>query len=148
VSAEGLTSDDNLTQSATVTANSIEDGYGFEGATDGVVGGYPEDRSQEWSSGKTVGGKLRLTWATPQTVRRVVLWDRPNLTDQVTSGMLTFSDGSHLDVGPLPNDAKTGLTLSFPVKTISWIEFTVTGVRPGTENAGLAEIAVFKSQAK
>ena len=145
---EDLTTGANLTQSATVTANSIENGYGFEGATDGVVGGYPEDKSQEWSSGKTVGATLRLTWATPQTVRRVVLWDRPNLTDQVTSGTLTFSDGSHLDVGPLPNDAKTGLTLSFPAKTITWAEFTVTGVKPGTENAGLAEIAVYNTQAK
>ncbi len=146
--AEDLTTSVNITQSAIVTVGSTEDGYGGAGAIDGVVGGYPEDKSQEWSAGKTIGASLRLTWALPQTVRRVVLWDRPNLTDQVTSGILTFSDGSHLDVGPLPNDAKTGLTLSFPAKTITWAEFTVTGVKPGTENAGLAEIAVFKTQAK
>ena len=145
---DDLTTDDNLTQSATVTAGSVEGGYGIAGATDGVVGGYPEDKTQEWSAGKTVGASLRLTWATPQTARRVVLWDRPNLTDQITSGVLTFSDGSHLDVGALPNDAKTGLTLSFPAKTFTWVEFTVTGVKPGTENAGLAEIAVFTSGAK
>ena len=147
-SVDEITTDDNLTQSATVTAGSAEDGYGAGGAIDGEIGGYPEDKTQEWSAGKTVGASLRLTWAVPQTVRRVVLWDRPNLTDQVTSGTLTFSDGSYVDVGPLPNDAKTGLTLSFPSKTITWAEFTVTGVKPGTENAGLAEIAVFKTQGK
>jgi len=73
----------------------------------------------------------------------VILYDRPNTTDQVTAGTLEFSDGSVLTVGPLPDDAKKGLELRFPSKSITWLRFTVTAVKPGTQNAGLSEIGVF-----
>lgn len=138
-----LLSPANITATATVTASGSEGGYSPEGAVDGILGGYPNDKSQEWSAGATVGAWLRLDWTTPQTVSRITLYDRPNLTDQVTSGTLTFSDGTTLPVGPLPNDGQTGVTVNFPAKTITWIKFTVTGVAPGTQNAGLSEIAVY-----
>jgi hypothetical protein len=48
-----------------------------------------------------------------------------------------------VDVGTLPNDAKQGLTLTFPAKSVTSLEFKVTGVKEGTENSGLAEIGVF-----
>ncbi len=111
-----LQTDANLTQNAKVTVSGVEEGYGMDGAVDGVVGGYPDNKTQEWSSGGKEGSWLRLGWDTPQTVSRIVLWDRPNPIDQITSGMLAFSDGSSLPVGALPNDAKTGLTLSFSVQ--------------------------------
>jgi len=144
--ADDLTGDDNLAGTAKVTASGAEDGYSAEGAVDGVVGGYPGDKAQEWSAGGTVGATLTLTWVTPQTIDRVLLYDRPNTTDQITSGTVTFSDGTTLPVGALPNDASAPLTLRFPAKTVTSLTFKVTGVREKTQNAGLAEIAVFRAR--
>ncbi|BCM89334.1 oligosaccharide 4-alpha-D-glucosyltransferase [Abditibacteriota bacterium] len=134
---------DNVAIDANVTASSTEGGYKAEAAIDGVAGGYPNDSSAEWSSnGEKVGATLRLDWDKPQMVDRIVLFDRPNSTDDVTSGVLTFSDGSTMDVGALSNQ---GTEVRFPAKTISWVSFKVTGVKEGTINAGLSEIAVFKA---
>lgn len=143
-----LMSEGNVAGTAKVTASGVEGGYSAEGAVDGVVGGYPGDKSQEWSAGGTVGTTLTLTWATPQTIDHIRLYDRPNTTDQITSGEITFSDGTTLPVGPLPDDAKTPLELRFPAKTVTALTFKVTGVKAGTQNAGLAEIAVFRATGK
>jgi len=143
-----LTTEDNVAGTAKVTVSGTEGGYSAEGAADGVVGGYPGDKSQEWSAGSTVGATLTLTWATPQTIDRVLLYDRPNLTDQITSGEITFSDGTMLPVGALPDDASKPFELRFPAKTVTSLTFKVTGVKAGTQNAGLAEIAVFRAKGK
>lgn len=141
-----LMTDDNVAGTAKVTVSGTEGGYSAEGAVDGVAGGYPDDKSQEWSAGSTVGATLTLTWATPQTIGHILLYDRLNLTDQITSGLITFSDGSTLPVGALPDDAKTPFDLHFPAKTVTSLTFKVTGVKAGTQNAGLAEIAVFRAK--
>lgn len=136
---------ENLAREATVTVSSTHPDYSAAGATDGVVGGYPGDSHQEWASkGEQDTAMLRLTWSAPQTVSRVVLFDRPNNLDQITSGMLVFSDGSTLTTGALPDDAKQGLEVSFPPKTVKWLLFVVTGVKKGSPNIGLAEIQVFQ----
>jgi hypothetical protein len=88
---------------------------------------------------------VRLTWSTPQTIDRVQLFDRPNDLDQVTSGMLVFSDGSTISTGALPDNAQKGLEISFAPKTVRWLIFAVNGTKPGTLNIGLAEIAVFSA---
>ena len=142
--ADDLTGADNVAGTAKVTASGVEDGYSAEGAVDGIVGGYPGDKSQEWSAGSTIGASLTLTWATPQTIDHILLYDRPNTTDQITSGTVTFSDGIALPVGALPNDASAPFILRFPAKTVTSLTFKVTGVSAGTQNAGLAEIAVFR----
>ena len=141
-----LLDEDNVAMTAKVSANGSEGGYSPAGAIDGVAGGYPGDKAQEWSSGKRTGGVLRLDWNAPQTIDRILLYDRPNLDDQVTSGLLTFSDGSTLAVGDLPDDAKTPREVRFPAKTITWLSFTITGVKPTTQNGGLSEIAVFRAK--
>ena len=143
-----LLDDNNVALSARVSANGSEAGYSPDGAIDGVPGGYPGDRTQEWSSGRLTGGVLRLDWDKPQTVDRILLYDRPNLDDQVTSGLLTFSDGTTLPVGDLPDDAKTPHEVRFPAKTVTWLSFTITGVKPTTKNGGLAEIAVYRAKTK
>jgi hypothetical protein len=75
----------------------------------------------------------------------VTLFDRPNELDQITSGMLVFSDGSTLKTGALPDDAKQGLEVSFPTRKVDWLMFVVTGVKSGSLNIGLSEIQVFKA---
>ncbi len=135
---------DNVARTAKVTASGFEDGYGVEGAVDGIAGGYPDNKDNEWSAGSKVGASLTLTWDTPQTIDHIALYDRPNTNDQVTAGTLTFSDGSSVTFGALPDDGKTPLMLHFTPKTITSLMFTVTAVKPSTENAGLSEIAVYR----
>jgi hypothetical protein len=143
-----LESGANLARRAKTTVSSIYPGYDAAGAADGVVGGFPGDTASEWASqGEREGAKITLTWDADQTVDHVWLFDRPNVLDQVTAGLLTFSDGSTVSVGALPDDAGQGMDVSFPPRKIRWISFTVTDVKPGSPNIGLSEIAVFGSGA-
>jgi hypothetical protein len=104
---------------------------------------------QEWASrGETQGAWIKLTWDHPQTIRRIQLFDRPNPLDQVTGGKLEFSDGTSMALEqPLPDNAAQGLEIALESKAVTWVKFTVTSVKPGSQNIGLAEIAVFSSAA-
>lgn len=86
------------------------------------------------------GSRLKLTWPSVHTSNNVVLFDRPNLNDQITSGTLTFSNGTVVDFGALPNNGACGLTvnLSAPIATTSLL-MTVTGISAATANIGLSE---------
>ena len=100
---------------------------------------------EEWA---TVGGKagswLSLTWATAQTFDTIVLYDRPNLNDQITGGNIQFSDGSSVSVGTLPNNGSANV-LSFASKTVTSLQLNITSVSSTTQNIGLAEIQVYLS---
>ncbi len=145
-STDPILSQDNVARTARVTVSGVENGYEAEGAVDGIAGGYPDNKASEWSAGSKIGASLTLTWDTPQTVDHVALYDRPNTNDQVTAGTLTFSDGTSLPFGALPDDGKTPLLLRFPPKTITSLTFRVSAVKPSTENAGLSEIAVYRAK--
>ena len=142
-----LISNNNIARKATVTASSTHKGYTAKAAIDGIVGGYPEDISTEWAAdGEKKSAMLKLNWDTPQTINRIWLFDRPNThADQITAGTLTFSDGSSIIVGKLPDDASAAREITFPPKKVTWLKFVVTDVKPETLNIGLSEIAVFKN---
>jgi LmbE family N-acetylglucosaminyl deacetylase len=110
--------------------------------SDGYATGSPAAPTREWA---TVGGKagswLRLTWNSPRTMSRVVLYDRPNGNDQITGGQLTFDGGDSVAVPALPNNG-AGYTITFPARTASIMELTITSVSSTTRNVGLAEIQV------
>jgi hypothetical protein len=146
VPKDDLATADNVAPSATVEVSSTHRDYRANGAVDRVAGGYPDDISREWASdGQGTGAWLKLTWSAPQTVRRILLVDRPNPLDQVTGGRIEFSDGRWIDLAkPLPDDGSKALEVTFEPRTISWLKFTVTAVRPGSPNIGLSEIAVFR----
>ena len=119
--------------------------YFGEGAVDGTVDLNPKINAHEWvSRGERETAMIRLSWDSPQKVRRVWLFDRPDPDDHITSGVLLFSDGSAVRVGELPNDAKACKELSFSPKTVMWVVFAVDTVSTETTNAGLAEMAVFR----
>lgn len=142
-----LASAANLAPDATLSVSSVHPDYRAEGAVDGKVGGYPGDIQSEWATrGEADTAMLRLTWNEPHRVDRVWLFDRPNDLDQITSGLLVFSDGTTLPTGALPDDAKHGLEVRFPARDIRWLAFLVTGTKAGTPNVGLAEIAVFAAE--
>ena len=135
----------NIAHLATVSASSVYAGGAYgqlaSKAVDGVVDGYPGDYTREWASdGQLAGAWIDLEWSTFQNINRVRLYDRVNLTDQVLSGTLIFSDGSSISVGALPNDG-TALTVDFPTKSVTWVNFNINSAVG--ENTGLAEIEVF-----
>jgi hypothetical protein len=144
--ADPLGSPENIAPRARLTVSSVHPDYAAAGAVDGVVGGFPGDLHREWASqGEHDTAMIRLTWQTPQRIDRIWLFDRPNNLDQITSGLLVFSDGTTLKTGPLPDDAKRGLEVRFPAKTVNWVAFLVTGAKAGSPNIGLAELAVFRA---
>ena len=148
--------DTNIAPLATVTASSqdVQDAQGAAKAVDGVVDGflgdgslqvdgYPGDGTREWSSIQEKSGAwLTLTWPRAYSIDRIVLHDRINLADNLTSGTITFSDGSSIVVGPLNNNG-TSTVYSFPARSVTSLTLTVTGVSSATFAIGLAEIEVY-----
>jgi len=112
-------------------------------AIDGFATGYPTDYTREWA---TLGGKagswLKLTWAAPVLVDRVVLFDRPNTSDAITGATLAFSDGTTVNTGSLVN-AGTATTIPFAARTVTSIQLNITQTSSATSNIGLAEIQVW-----
>jgi hypothetical protein len=135
----------NVAPLATVTASSenASTGQTAAKAVDGSTLGYPQAYQHEWATvGQGAGAWLNLAWSSPQTLTSITLYDRPNLDDQVTGGTITFSDGSTLAVGVLPNDGSP-YTLTFAAKTVTSLKLTITAVSSTTQNIGLAEIQTY-----
>lgn len=135
------TGGENLAPLATVTASSVDEvEMSFaEAAVDGSTLGYPVDASKEWSSDYELEGSwIELTWDTPVLLDRVVLYDRPNLDDQVLEGILTFSDGSSVAVGELANDG-SATTVTFAPRPVRSVRFAITAVLDTTWASGLSE---------
>ena len=131
----------NLALKATATASSGLPGAAANRVNDGSVSGAPRNAEGEWvSSGQLAGAWVRLTWPAARTVTRIVLHDRPNTTDNVEQGTLTFSDGSTIPVGALPTNG-VGFAVEFAAKTVTWVQFTVGGA--SGSNVGLAELEVY-----
>jgi LmbE family N-acetylglucosaminyl deacetylase len=135
----------NLAQSATATASTQAFGQEASKVADGFTDGYPANSSHEWASiEQRSGAWVELRWSSPQSIDQVVLFDRPNVDDQVISGTLTFSDGASVQVGALDNGGGA-LTVSFSARSVTWLRFTVNAVSGNTYNVGLAELQVFDS---
>ncbi len=129
--------------SATASSQNTTTGQTAAKAIDGVAQGYPTDSSKEWAtSGGKAGSWIQLTWSGPQSMSKVVLYDRPNSSDQITGATLTFSDGSSVAVGSL-NNSGSATTVSFPARTATWVKLTTTTVSSATANVGLAEFEVW-----
>ncbi|WP_197068358.1 DUF7402 domain-containing protein [Candidatus Soleaferrea massiliensis] len=136
----------NIARNAIAFASSEVDTGPAGGAINGVVGGYPGNRADEWASDHGVAGSwIMLLFDQNYLVDSIRLYDRPNTNDQVASGTLVFSDGSRVAVGALPNDAKDPLIVKFDEKEVSWVKFYIDSVSKNTTNIGLAEFEVFGS---
>ncbi|GAA5874766.1 hypothetical protein JCM1840_000427 [Sporobolomyces johnsonii] len=142
----GTPSGVDLALSATASASSQNTATGQTAnkAIDGVISGYPANYSAEWATlAQGVGATLTLTWTSPITANQLVLYDRPNLNDQITAGTIQFSDGSTVAVPTLNNDGSaTTINLS-SAKTFDSLTLTVTAVSSTTENVGLSEIQIY-----
>lgn len=99
----------------------------------------------QWSTiSQGSGASITLAWPFKVNVSSVVLYDRPNLSDQITSALLFFDDGSIYPVETIPND---GSAYVIPVDSIATESITlrITGVSSSTGSVGLAEFKVFGS---
>ena len=161
----------NLALDAIAIASTSSPGQGAAKANDGFINGYKEnysgdytkevsqhflgsnffhalipiDSPYQWSSASHgVGATLTLTWPSSVNVSSVALYDRPNLSDQITSALLLFPDGSIYSVDSLPNN---GSALVVPINNIvtKSVTLKVTGVSSSTGSVGLAEYQVFGS---
>lgn len=104
-----------------------------------AVDGYPMDAGHEWvTNGETAGSWIRCSFPSPTPLEGVTLFDRPNLDDHVTGATLEFSDGSSVPVVALPNNG-SGLTIRFPIRTVTSVRLKITSVSATTTAAGLAE---------
>jgi hypothetical protein len=131
----------NIALNAQVTASSQYPEAEASKAVDGYQSGYPEDETKEWVAQRQLAGAwISLAWNDVQEINRIVLYDRPNMTDQILKATLYFSDGSSVIVGPLANDG-TGTTVTFPPKMANKVTLKVNSAK-GYE-IGLSEIEVF-----
>jgi LmbE family N-acetylglucosaminyl deacetylase len=128
-----------------VTASSQDEltGQTASKAVDGFALGDPGSRTKEWATaGGKAGSWIQLDFPAPTTVDGVVLYDRPNLADQITGGELVFSDGSTVPIGALANNG-SAVSISFPARTTTTVRLNITAVRGTTENIGLAEFETY-----
>ncbi len=137
----------NVALTAQVSASSENTpGQAASRAVDGVIAGVsnisgvPYEPTKEWVSGGELGGAwLLLNWPAAVRIAQVNLYDRPDTTENILSGTLTFSDGTSLNVGALPTNGMV-MPVTFAPKTVTWVRFTVNNA-VGTAT-GLSEIQV------
>ncbi|WP_163509882.1 glycoside hydrolase domain-containing protein [Fodinicola acaciae] len=130
----------NVAQFAKVSVSSQLNDSNFAGvrAVDGrpIRSSVSPKENVEWASNGEKTPAITLSWDKPRTIQKVVLSDRANLTDNVNSGVLRFSDGSSVNVSGIPADG-TEKTVQFGKRSVSWARFEATG---GTgANVGLNE---------
>jgi hypothetical protein len=142
------TIDTNIASLSTVTASSQNTSTSQQAikAIDGIIDGYPNNYQAEWATtGQGVGAWIKLDWSSTYDISRVVLYDRPNLNDQITSATLTFSDGTTKSVGMLDNGGAATTIDTGSIITDSML-VTVNTVSGVTYNVGLSELEVFGTQ--
>ena len=135
----------NIAPLASVTASSQNTGTNQQAikAIDAVIDGYPGDYTHEWATiGQKAGAWIQLKWKKTYTVSQIVLFDRPNTNDQITSATLTFSNGSKVKVGSLSNTGGATV-INFPPVVTNTVKVTVNTVSSSTSNIGLAELQVY-----
>jgi hypothetical protein len=134
----GIVKPGNVAPEATVTASSEHSlAYVAANAVDGCVSMHD---SGEWASKGEQKPWVQLTWTAPRTINRVVLYDRPNPTDDAVGGTLSFSDGSSIAVTGIPAGG-AAKEVKLENKTVTWIKFQASegkGI-----NVGLSEIEVY-----
>ncbi|MGD0777624.1 MAG: hypothetical protein ABSC05_32940 [Candidatus Solibacter sp.] len=126
----------NIAPLATVTVSSADTARGQTG--EGVADGRPD--ASEWASaGENAGAWITLTWDRPATVSEIDLYDRPDPSENVLRGTLTFEDGSVIVVHALPASGAPERVVFAP-KTVRSVTFRIDQAQG--RNAGLDEIMV------
>lgn len=124
----------NIARNADVTVSSeYSSSYIGTNATDGAIG-------TEWASRETHPW-IRMEWPRAQTIRKIVLYDRPDVSN-ADGGVLVFSNGTRLNVSGIPQGgAPKEIDLDEPV-VATWFRFDI-GSQTNFNSVGLAEMEVY-----
>src|SRR3972149_747362 len=98
--------------------------------------------STDWASaGEQAGAWWQVDWTIAQSISQIILRDRSNTTDKWKSGVISFSNGSTVNHGSIPDNGSP-FTVDFGLKTsITWMRVTSSD---GTgSNIGLAEVEAY-----
>lgn len=141
----------SIANKAAVTASS--EIAGKTSAAVNVIDGIVRvDGKGEWVSKSTVTfwGQIdypwiQLDWQHPQSINKIILYDRVNSASHNAGGVLIFSNGKRVPVVQIPNNGAPRV-LNFPEQTVDWIRFETTDA-DGT-GIGLSEIEVYPSTAQ
>jgi hypothetical protein len=119
----------------TATASSEFPGYPAERVHDGF-----ERDAGDWASKGEQNPWVELKWDHPIKADRIALYDRTSI-DEANGGVLTFSDGSTVQVSGIPKNGTDPKIVTFPMKEFDSVRFQVQG---GTgPNVGLLEFEVY-----
>lgn len=139
----------NIAQFADVQVSSVQTGpnsdyFSGERAIDGRPrrSGFTTERGAynvEWASEQT-DPTITLSWDEPHEIDRIVISDRLDGDSNVNAGVLTFSDGTSMEVTGVPTDGSDH-EVRFEPRSVTWVKFEITG---GTgSHVGLNEFEVW-----
>ena len=137
--------ENNISKNAAITASSyLNENMVPQNISDGIIG---VDNQGEWAckGERTSWGYIelpwiRMEWEKPQTINRIVIYDRASEKEYIAGGKISFSDGTSIWVRQLPNNG-FGKEISFEAKTIEWLKFEAIDAEG--KDVGLSEIEVF-----
>ncbi len=148
LSLQSLAGTDNIALQARVSASSSLNAlYKANNVKDGIIG--VADKGEWACEGVTTDwGYIRfpwiqLDWSQPQSIDKILLFDRPSKDEHIASGRLIFSDGSQVWVDEIPNDG-TAKLVKFETKNITSVRFETTD--GDGKDLGFSEIEVYTSR--
>ncbi len=148
LSLQSLAGTDNIALQARVSASSSLNAlYKANNVKDGIIG--VADKGEWACEGVTTDwGYIRfpwiqLDWSQPQSIDKILLFDRPSKDEHIASGRLIFSDGSQVWVDEIPNDGSAKL-VKFETKNITSVRFETTD--GDGKDLGFSEIEVYTSR--
>ncbi len=131
----------NIAPYAVFQASSqFSEAYPAAAVADGFVG-----VTSEWISAGEATPWIMLSWEKAHTVTRIVLHARDTDANYIRKGILSFSDGSLIELDGMPSDGSPK-DVVFPQKTVDSIKFQVLSAKGW--NVGLAGMEVFVVQEK
>ncbi|ACU02983.1 GH92 family glycosyl hydrolase [Pedobacter heparinus] len=148
ISFTAVAGTDNIAPLASISASSVLNAsFSANHVKDGLTG---IENKGEWAcEGVTTDWGyvrfpwIRLDWDKNYTIDRIVLYDRPSLSEHIASGRLEFSDGTVVWVNQIPNNG-TARLVQFSPRAVSWVKFVVTDGKG--KDLGFSEIEVFTAR--
>lgn len=118
------TPEENLAYIADITASSeLDSDHDVRGVSDNIIAKFA--RFGEWRPLETdTVPYIEMKWDAPQNIDRIVIHDSAILEENIIKGVLTFSDGTEMEVTGIPTTGKP-LILDFEPKNVTWLRFTL-----------------------
>lgn len=133
------TPEENLAYTANITVSSEFDSeHDKRGINDGIVAKFA--RFGEWRPLETDSQPyIEMSWSEEKAIDRIVIHDSAILEENIKKGILTFSDGSSIEVTDIPASGKPAI-IDFEAKNVSWVRFTLAEFEGA---AAVSEIQVY-----